>query len=512
MEKAIADIKTVPKLCVFGGSHTVTKDFGGELIMPDYYPEIRKIVTVKASVLPDSKYIHDGELETGGTLCFSVLYIGDDQTLSCVPYVTEYSIVTSVTESDITQDCVCVESTAQDVSARPLGPRKISLKARVKSRISYDRYEAYQPMITGKDKAPLDPARRRTVEKLEKKIPCTEKKLYSLTGNAKGELMTDGLMKPVMCCGDVLINEARTDQRVLTVKGEIALSTIVQSSDGTYRTVCHSIPIEERIDGETLTKNTKVAVWGRLASASAALDDDGKTLFFEVEYDIDAHTANESFVTVTEDTYSREYEMEQTRREIKSQSLLGTATTTVPLSCEGRRKGAKTADDFPISCMAEATVDRVDVIKEKATVSLTCNFSAYIASGGEIVTEEFSTPFTIDIPLSEDKRPSEICYHAKAGVSGCNFSLQEQKLKADCKVSVSVAAFSADVISPIWEATVGEKIAKGGDECIVRVCYPEKGKRIWDIAKEYKTSTAICEKLNKKSRTDICDGTPIIIK
>ena len=91
MEKSMQNMDTAPAFCVHKGTCFVTGDFGGELIMPDYYPEIRRIVTVRASVLPDSKYIHDRELETGGTLCFSVLYIGEDQTLASIPYITEYS-------------------------------------------------------------------------------------------------------------------------------------------------------------------------------------------------------------------------------------------------------------------------------------------------------------------------------------------------------------------------------------------------------------------------------------
>ena len=140
-------MKKSPAFCVYGGINTVTGDFGGELIMPDYYPEIRKIVTVRASAIPDSKYIHDNELETGGTLSFDVLYIGDDQTLSCVPYVTEYSQVTTVPDGVISADCINVESVAEGISARPLGPRKISLKARVKNRISYDKYVIPKPPL-----------------------------------------------------------------------------------------------------------------------------------------------------------------------------------------------------------------------------------------------------------------------------------------------------------------------------------------------------------------------------
>ena len=512
MEKAVTDMKRSPTFCACMGTNTVAGDFGGELIMPDYYPEIRKIVTVRASVLPDSKYIHQNELEMGGALCFSVLYIGDDQTLSCIPYVAEYSQVMTLLGEGMSADCISVESIAENVSARPLGPRKISLKARVKSRVYFDRYEAYQPQITCLDRTPLDAARRRSIEKLEKKIPCTEKKIYTLTGSIKGELETEGIMKPVMCYGDILICETRSDSKVLTVKGEAALSAVVQVADGTYKTLCHSIPFEERIDGDTLTKSTRAAVLARLASASVTLDDDKRPLFFEVEYDLDAYTANESSITYIDDSYSREYEMEKVHREIKSQSILCASNAVIPLSCEGRRRSAGAECDFIISCMADAQIERADCLGDKVSISGLCNFSAYIASGGEVVTEEFSSAFSVEVPIPEGRTASDICYHAKAGVSGCNCTVKDQRLRADCRIALSFMAFSVDTVYPLWEATVGEKTKSQSGDCMIRVCYPEKGRRIWDIAKEYRANTSVCERLNKKGRTDICDDSPVIIR
>jgi len=512
MEKAITDMKKAPAFCVFGGATTATGDFGGELIMPDYYPEIRKIVTVKATVLPDSRYIHDNELEAGGTLCFSVLYIGDDQTLAGVPYVTEYSQTVSVPEGGISPELITVESTCENVSARPLGPRKISLRARVKSRITWDRYEPYQPTVTGPDKTTLDPQRRRSIEKLEVNAESVEKKLYQMTGSVKGELETEGIMKPVVCFGDILIGEVKAENRMLNVKGEVALSTVVQSADGTYGTYCHSIPFEERIDGETVTKDTASCVMGRLAHVSAALDDDGKTLCFEAEYDLDAHTARECRMVYTEDIYSREYELSDQRRKIKNQSLLCCADTILPVTAEGKRKKQGSNNELLIFCTAEPAVERVDASGKSAVVTGSCRFSAYIAADGEIVTEEFSVPCSAEMPFLGEKDVKDIAFHAKAAASGCTCTVQEQRLKAECRLSVSLAAFCVEELEPVWEADVGNMTKALSEDCVIRVCYPEEGKRIWDIAKEYKVSVPLCEKLNQKSRTDISDGSPIIIK
>ena len=71
---------------------TVSTDLSGDFTLPDYQPEIKKLLRVTASVLPPSKYIGNGEAEFTGNIDYYVLYMGSDNGIYCAPLTADYKI------------------------------------------------------------------------------------------------------------------------------------------------------------------------------------------------------------------------------------------------------------------------------------------------------------------------------------------------------------------------------------------------------------------------------------
>ena len=60
----------------------ITSEAAGEYVLPDYQPEIRKILHVRAAVLPSGKYLGGAKAEFAGTVAHTVLYTDADRTES----------------------------------------------------------------------------------------------------------------------------------------------------------------------------------------------------------------------------------------------------------------------------------------------------------------------------------------------------------------------------------------------------------------------------------------------
>ena len=60
---------------------TFTHEAGEEFSLPDYVPEIRRLLNVRAQVLPESKFLGDSgsgtDLEIGGTVTYLLVYTDD---------------------------------------------------------------------------------------------------------------------------------------------------------------------------------------------------------------------------------------------------------------------------------------------------------------------------------------------------------------------------------------------------------------------------------------------------
>ena len=157
---------------------------GGDFSLPDYLPEIQRLISVNATVLPEGKFLSGNVLELGGTLAYSVLYAGEGGEVSCASFAAEYSADTALpaaveNSGDIFTDCE-IESTASRVT----GPRSISIKSRLKSRIMSDCRQDICGEILDFDGKAAAVNLSDTVEKLTGNIESLTRCHGLVTGNA----------------------------------------------------------------------------------------------------------------------------------------------------------------------------------------------------------------------------------------------------------------------------------------------------------------------------------------
>ena len=94
------------------GPETVQRDLCGETVLceaagdyelPDYQPEIRKVLSVRATVLPSGKYVGGSKAEFTGSVVHTVLYTDPDGHIASVSLPADYDFAVTVpTESGVT--------------------------------------------------------------------------------------------------------------------------------------------------------------------------------------------------------------------------------------------------------------------------------------------------------------------------------------------------------------------------------------------------------------------------
>ena len=81
---------------------SVMTDLSGDFTLPDYHPEIKRLLKIGAAVLPPAKYIGDSEGEFSGNIDYFVTYTGSDNQLYCAPLTTEYKITVPMEKNELT--------------------------------------------------------------------------------------------------------------------------------------------------------------------------------------------------------------------------------------------------------------------------------------------------------------------------------------------------------------------------------------------------------------------------
>ena len=84
---------------VFGGivqvpmcDRSVIGEISGDFTLPDYQPEIKKLIRVSANILPATRYVGDRCAELSGNVDYYVIYTGSDNQIYCAPLTAEYKI------------------------------------------------------------------------------------------------------------------------------------------------------------------------------------------------------------------------------------------------------------------------------------------------------------------------------------------------------------------------------------------------------------------------------------
>ena len=69
----------------------VTTEISNDYTLPDYQPEIRRVLTLRENVMPPAKYINGDAVELDGNVDYTLIYVGEDGEIYSAPLSAEYS-------------------------------------------------------------------------------------------------------------------------------------------------------------------------------------------------------------------------------------------------------------------------------------------------------------------------------------------------------------------------------------------------------------------------------------
>ena len=105
-----------------------------EFTLPDYYPEISKILKIISVVNISSSKCDNGDISVGGQTVLTVLYFGNDENLNSYTYNVPF--VKSIDASPQVSGAVTVETKINYINSKVVSPRKIEIHGAISLNIS----------------------------------------------------------------------------------------------------------------------------------------------------------------------------------------------------------------------------------------------------------------------------------------------------------------------------------------------------------------------------------------
>ncbi len=471
---------------------TVTTELSTDFTLPDYQPEIKRLLRVRTTVSPAEKYIGMGSAEFSGTVDYAILYAGNDGALYCANQSGEYRFTCPIeasTDFDLSEGLTCdVETVAETAMGRVAGPRRMSVKCRLRSRVRLLGTRLLEERASGVAEA--------SIERLRGSCVCAQAfvgtgDVLELGDEILCDTESDGLR--VICGeGQVFVSEASAGSGCVNCRGEVALKLLTcREGEGAVPTLQNRrIPFAASVPVDGAEINCDCMAHGVCSDLRITVEE-GRILC-EVGVRLHAKACRNVAVDYTKDLYSTAAAGENAYETLRVPYLLKctggnfSLNTTLSMEEAGIRQGQSVVDVtlLPTSLAAEC-------VNGKYTVSGKCRCQAILCGDGEYGAQEFEVPFRYECEGSEEA-PSD--YDLDLQAISCRARMDGERIAIDAEMAVSIGARAFHEISAFREASFAEAAPRS---CAAyTVCYPSREDTLWSVAKRYRRSVSELGQMN----------------
>lgn len=247
-----------------------------ETIVPDYCPDIERIVAAESCLLLRSCEAAEGEVRVSGTLRMSVLYVPQgERRLRALHYALP---VEAAFEARLNDGCaqVCVRGEAASVEVRAVNPRKLFTTAALTlTARPYCRTElALCSAVEGAEEHGVQLLRRTQELSL---ICAVQEREFPFTDEVALPAAREGVREILLCCAEPRLTESRCVGGKVLLKGVLHTQLLYTTESEGVETFSAQLPFSWVLDGAEGASDAEVNL--RLAELQTRVSaDDTRTV------------------------------------------------------------------------------------------------------------------------------------------------------------------------------------------------------------------------------------------
>ncbi len=501
---------------------TLTTEVVGDFSLPDYQPEIKRLLRIGVNVLPPNRFAGNGGMELGGSLDYYVLYMGHDNELYCAPLSAEYRLEVNAGEearsslSAIGEPMVCTcDTTTETPIGRVTAPRRLNIRCKLKAEV-----KLYGECPLGVDTADRD----EHTEMLPGEAEVA--RLYWGLGDAL-PLQDDLILPPgeggewrVVCAeGQILMSEAAPAQGMVNTRGDVLVklslcpaesaeafaSDVAEEKPASNLTILQrKIPFAQAIDMEGVTPACTATARGYCTEISVQMEEGHVHLDLGVVTEVRAQK-NET-IPYVKDLYSTRRESTcryvdyPTEKAVRALNGNFTLSDSLPLSEVGMDPAARIADVTAVAIPTQLTTDPE---KGRCVWSGICRCHLLLLREGEYTAADMELPFRYEFDdpalLRGDNHESNGITDVDGSMTvvTCRARMDGERVGVDAEVGVSLRTHRPAPLVALSEVIAGDTVTRRRGEYVV--CFPAPTDTLWSVAKRYHAPMAALTAANNLS-------------
>ncbi len=467
-----------------------------DYVLPDYYPDIFKILrcTLRPGIV--SYNISGDKLICDGVICITALYLSEGGGMECIEHRYSYSKTVDLPKA-ADNGTVTIEPKVDYCTCRAVSGRRIDVRGAVSFKIKVSCITPFE-IITDMEGG--------LVQTRKNKVCCTRK----LTAGKQfvvrediGVSGVDGSIKAVVSCdAAAVVNDCKIIADKVVLKGVAQLKALylVQNDGGSMlQTMEAEIPLSQIVDMQGVDEKHTCYAQFRVLSCNLSVKsaDDVTAGVFGCEMTVGSQitaTLEENIYPVT-DMYSTGYECSFTTAALKTESdhryISQTFNTKQMIECDNGIPDSV----IDVSCDVTEVMCRTG---DNGDITVNGKLICYIAAvkDNEPVFSEKSLPFEAVVSVGGVTADSVI--QPVLSISAVSYSINDDGIELRCSVLMQGSMYVCSSSQVIKQAEINEsECKKKDDEYMLKLYFADANEDVWNIAKRYNTSAAAIEAENE---------------
>lgn len=478
-------------------------DVSEEFILPDYLPDVKRIIRVDAKPKIDGKFISNGRIDYEGDVICHILFCDEANHLKSVTFTVAFSDGADI--NDIENECVAnLIPSPESVVCKMLNPRRVSIRMRIDTTLTVWCFKTFDVDISG-DASRIQRADR-DIEVM--KLVCSGESGLNVSADLEADGALPAIGEVISCNADVSFYECKgSDGKVLS-RGDMSVTVFYSSNEGNeeeYSVLFRKIPVAQVVMADGVDDSYSCMARGMIDDVKVNVSENGfgerRIIELGITYRIYLNCVSKSTVNVTEDIYAigSSAKSEKTTETFCRFSKLYSTSFGANLALTREEINMQNADSvFTLSACPKISSLKLSDDRSRVSVLGTAFASAVFKSEDGLKTYDYEVPFKLDLEASGVG--NEFIYNYDIVCMGAKGRFDSENFYTELDIQLNLMILeteNAEILSKV-EFT---EVLPDEDRPQMRFYYPCENETLWDIGKQFGVSVGELVEKN-----DITDG------
>lgn len=472
-----------------GVKHT---DASEEFILPDYLPDIKKIIRVDTIPKIDGKYVNKGRLDFEGDVVVNILYVDEGNHLRTVTFTVSFA--DGVEVDAVIDECIAnLTTNPESVICKTVNPRRVSVRMRLDTDVTVWCVKSFEPEYKGEYSEAKIERSERELEVM--KLVCAGESGLNVSADLEADGALPQIGEVISCNVDISFYECKGSDGKVLCRGDMPITVFYSSPSEigeTYTVLYRKLPIAQVVLCDGVEDDYSCMARGTVDNVKVTVSENGfgerRIVMLDVNYRIYLNGAGRDSVKVISDVYSYGKDV-KTVNEIEtfykpSRVYSKSFSSNLALS-----RDQITSDDADSVFAVKATPKVIEVTlnSDKGTVNVSgiSKVSAIFQSETGLNTFEYEMPFSTE--LDGTGISGNFIYNCDIVCMNAKGRFDSENYYTELELSMNIMLLEAVEASVMKKAEFSER-EQLKDKPQMRFYYPEDGETFWSIGKAFDVS------------------------